>query len=599
MSYAAKIKAASPFQILDVLGKVAYQAGRDLDPAEHVRALDEMLEAVPAEARDAARVKGLQALARGAKRRALSVVSADDAPVDARPIIRIRKGDGYDHGTDAIRALSADPHIYRRQGKIVHVVGAAEWHEGDRVAVAAGSPTIQPMAQATLWERASKWIRWEKWDGRRDAYAPDDPPLPVLAAVMARASYPGFREIEGVLEHPALAPSGGIIWDGYDPETRFLCIPSMRFDPPTPEPTQADAAAALGELREVYEQFYHRTENEKMVPVASILTMLARPAIRGACPIFIFDGSVKGAGKTLQADAAITIATGRIPPPTGYPDDAETLEKVLGALAVMAPAAVKWDNLVGRFGGGQLDAVTTARDTYQFRILGQSKMADLPWRSVQFATGNNIQLRGDTGRRCLIARSEPDIERPEEREDLKHDPLLPWVIENRARLVRAALTVLRAWVVAGRPRMGCANWGGGFEAWSAIIPPAIVFAGGADPLHCRPAVTGDEEPEREAVDQILRGLQRLDENGNGLTTKAILDLLYAPDRLKGQGVPDGFDEMRDGIEALVTTKEGQRPHAKTLGERLDHYGKGRIINGRRLKRARAEGKVSKWIVEKA
>ncbi len=46
---------------------------------------------------------------------------------------------------------------------------------------------------------------------------------------------------------------------------------------------------------------------------------------------------------------------------------------------------------------------------------------------------------------------------------------------ERPRLVRAALTLLRAWVVAGRPDMGLPLWGS-FEEWSRVVPAALVFA---------------------------------------------------------------------------------------------------------------------------
>ena len=118
-------------------------------------------------------------------------------------------------------------------------------------------------------------------------------------------------------------------------------------------------------------------------------------------------------------------------------------------------------------------------------------MIQCKWRTVILATGNNVSLRGDTSRRALVSRLESPLERPEDRKDFRHPDLLEWVRAERPRLVTAALTVLRAHVVAGRPltvhRMGS------FEAWSSVIPSAIVWAGGPDATKAAPAPEADAE----------------------------------------------------------------------------------------------------------
>ena len=61
--------------------------------------------------------------------------------------------------------------------------------------------------------------------------------------------------------------------------------------------------------------------------------MVARPAIVGAVPAFIFDASSPGSDKTLQADIVSLIATGRVSGGMGFPADDEELERVLGGYA--------------------------------------------------------------------------------------------------------------------------------------------------------------------------------------------------------------------------------------------------------------------------
>lgn len=502
---------------------------------------------------------------------------------------------------DALRAMAADADLYQRDRALVHVVGASPSEDRERAPLAEGTPIVRTMSLSTFWERASDLVRWEKWDVRSEEFTPADPPNPVLAAILSRGDYPGIRPLTGILEAPALRPDGSLIFGrGYDAQTGFLCLPTTEFAPPVAEPTQADAVQALAELREIFADFPHRNEASRMVPVAAILTVLARPSIAGACPGFLLDASTRGSGKTLQADAVAVVTTGRIPPPMSYPHDDEELEKVLGAYAMKAPQIIKFDNVTRTFGGGPIDRILTAEDTTTFRVLGRSELPELSWRSIMLATGNNMSLTGDTSRRVLIGRLESPLENPEERaeSDFAHPMLISWVREERTRLVRAALTVLRAWIVAGRPRMGCKTWGS-FGPWSNLVPCAIVYAGGADPMLARPTATGEEEPEKGAVLGILAGLQRLDLTGRGMTAREIVNAVYTPDRLKGNAPPDGYDDLREGIEFLVSTRPGMQPDTTKLGLRLRSLAKDRVMGGNKLVAVPGAGHVQRWRVERA
>ncbi|MBK6595405.1 MAG: hypothetical protein IPG23_23315, partial [Burkholderiales bacterium] len=66
-------------------------------------------------------------------------------------------------------------------------------------------------------------------------------------------------------------------------------------------------------------------------------------------------------------------------------------------------------------------------------------------------SGNNLVLTGDTHRRILLARLDAQIETPFKRE-FEFDPLTE-VCNNRQALVVAALTIVRAYIAAGRPKV--------------------------------------------------------------------------------------------------------------------------------------------------
>ncbi len=109
----------------------------------------------------------------------------------------------------------------------------------------------------------------------------------------------------------------------------------------------------------------------------------------------------------------------------------------------------------------------------------------LPMRIVWWVTGNGMTLGADLARRSILGRIEPQCEHPEEREGprpgekWRHHPLLDYVKANRSRLLSAALTIMKGYIDAGKPKQAIKSMD--FEAWSETVRSAIVWAGLADP----------------------------------------------------------------------------------------------------------------------
>lgn len=493
---------------------------------------------------------------------------------------------------EAAALLEKDSEIYQRDGHLVRVVRVAETDEDSRLL--AGTPIIRRVETATLRERLTKHARFQKFDGRSKEWKNSLPSDPVVGALAARGAWKGVRALVGMTEAPLFRADGSLLeTPGFDPSTGYLYVPSGDFPPVKPCPTQADAAAALADLSEVFCDFPFRSKADRMVPIAAVLTLLARPALGSAnVPAIGIESNIKGSGKGKATDCACIIATGRAAAKGTYPtDDSKELEKVLAAYALQGAAAVTFDNVDGSFGGGPLDKVLTCGGRVALRILGKSEAPEQHWRAVVLFTGNNIAIVGDTSRRALLARIEHPYEKPEDIPEgsYRHHPLEPWVLEQRPRLVCAALTILRAWHVADRPRMGCASWGS-FEQWAATIPPAIVYAGGADPMACR---IGDaNDPERTALLVLLRDWPRL----GALTARDAIDALYPRSRLMGEATPDSYAELREAIEIFAPAASGKAPSPHKLGNALRRF-RGRVVGG--LKLMSSPGRSAHWRVVEA
>lgn len=519
---------------------------------------------------------------------------------DHRPTIRVGTEimDVVDKGIAALAASDTD--LYKRDGYLVHITQVDADDVMTFPGVSVDTPTIRRISVPTIRERLAKAARWLGQDQFGD-WKRIVPSELIARCLLDRGHWRGIRPIVGILEAPTMRPDGSINQQtGYDAQTGFMLAPTIEFPAVKTTPTQEEGAHALSELVEVFEDFPYRSSADMSTTIASTLTVIARPAIVGSVPAFVFDASTRASGKTLQTDVVSILATGREASRMHFPGDDVELEKVLSSYAIRGSQIIAFDNITRPFGGEPLDKCLTAADTVDLRVLGRSEMQTLRWRSVILATSNNVQMGGDTARRSLISRLESQLEHPEERTNFKHKELLRWVRTNRGRLVVSCLTILRAYIVAGKPDMGLKPWGS-FEAWSALIPPAIVFCGGANPMLTRPALDlNAEEPDKLALLAILINLQKIDRSGDGLTARSMIDVLYPPQVMRGGLIlSDGFDTIREAIEYLVPRKPGYPPDATKLGNRLSKF-KGRVVDGMKLMPAATKTRsgVVKWRVEK-
>ena len=121
-----------------------------------------------------------------------------------------------------------------------------------------------------------------------------------------------------------------------------------------------------------------------------------------------------------------------------------------------------YDNIEHPFGSPSLCSVLSQRE-FKDRILGGSSTATVSTESCFLATGNNLTFIGDLTTRTLLCQLDPQVERPEER-SFSID-LHKYIPEHRPQLVKAGLTILRAYHVAGKPAQDIKQFGR-FEEWS-------------------------------------------------------------------------------------------------------------------------------------
>jgi hypothetical protein len=504
--------------------------------------------------------------------------------VDVRPKIIITTEEHLVN-EQAAAALARDTTIYQRGGLLVRVVRDPSPAAG--AIRRPNAPKIEPLPSALLRDGLAANVRWVEVRQTKDGpeERPGRPPGWCVSAVHARGEWRGLRHLEAVIEYPVLRPDGTVlVTRGFDPATGLL-YESSQPPPVLPaNPGLAEAVAARDALLEVVTDFPFDQEIHQSAWLAALLTPLARFAFQGPAPLFLVDSNVRGAGKGLLCETIARIITGKTFVIATYTDDQDELRKRITSLALSGDRLVLFDNLEGKFGNAVLDAALTAT-TWKDRVLGVNRMMEAPLFMTWFATGNNVTIRADTSRRVCHVRLESPEEKPEERCDFRHPDLLGWIDANQPRLLAAALTILRAYGLAGRPSQGLTPWGS-FDGWSNLVRSAVVWCGMPGPGETRIVLQEQADPSAESMALLLLCWSRMDPKGKGLTAAEVIHRLYKEDL---RDPPDYYPTMKAAIETLLT-----KPDARLLGNKLRTYRR-RVFQGRYIDKAGEGEQGARWV----
>jgi hypothetical protein len=434
--------------------------------------------------------------------------------------------------------------IYQRGLRLVRLVWMRQEDDPSRTVVAVSEITPHEL-RLQLATDMDFFIQTENGTQRRL------PPMDVVKALLEKRGWQQLPALAGVVDAPSMRPDGSILTaPGYDPATGLYYAPSGGF-PPVPEsPTREDARRALAELVDVYADFPFVAEADLAAVLATLLGLVGRSAILGSAPMLLVRSPTRGTGKSLVADVTGVIATGQEPErQQPLVDEVENSRLLLG-IAMQATRMVLFDNVEKQLRSGVLAAALTGRSVGG-RILKKNSTAAPLFRAVVIATGNNLTLGGDLPRRALLCELDSGLENPEERGKFRYPDLLGYVREQRPRLLVAALTVLRAFWVAGRPAAPPPRKGG-YQNWESTVRSALVWAGGGDPTANAERLRRDADSVRDTLLVALTEWKRV--YGDRPTTAAEVIRACRKD-----------DELATAVVGLIDGKEST---AVTLGYAL-------------------------------
>ena len=321
-----------------------------------------------------------------------------------------------------------------------------------------------------------------------------------------------INPIKGFVDHPVLDGRLRLLAEpGYNPSMRLL----GEFDPA--DFVFTDRVLAPEEIRANWETiwapftgFEFADDDSRTVALAAIFSAVLRQVLP-TCPAFGFDAPMQGSGKTLLAETIAIVGNGQKPSAIapGRSDYDEEFRKRLMALFLNGTKVCNFDNIVGAFDSPSLAAALTS-ETYEDRILGQSKTGRILNKTLFLFTGNNMQFVGDMSRRVLKSRLRPASDKLSQRV-FNFDPTEK-AAAMRADIISSILSLINHWKHSRTPkRSGMMT---SFAEWDLLVRQPIAFL-------------GEILPELGLVDVLDASLRQQDDSGDKVALIALLRALAA------------------------------------------------------------------------
>jgi len=277
-----------------------------------------------------------------------------------------------------------------------------------------------------------------------------------------------------------------------------------------------------------------------------------------------------------------------------YPKTSEEASKVILSALLEGPAVVEFDDMDSDWlPHGVINRMLTSTHMTE-RILGSSKVATVSTCTVFLGSGNNVGPIRDLVRRVITITLDPQCATPATLQ-YQGDPLAT-VRKNRAELVCAVLTIVRAWQLAGSPKSNVPNIASYGGAWSNYCRHPLIWLGLPDPATALFEQLKND-PDREALGKLLGEWHRRFESTPTTVRKVVAkaQALAIDNSLGGNGNA-GDHDLLDAICEFPVAERGVINTSK-FGWLLKRNAL-RIVDGLRFEEAQADGRKA-WRVVNA
>lgn len=307
-------------------------------------------------------------------------------------------------------------------------------------------------------------------------WTPKTLPLQMCNYILAKSpeNWP-FPAIERVIRAPVYGTNKELALKSgfHESVAAWLELGNLKLEIPN-IPTEMDLEEAVYTIQDAVADFPFQDNASFANTVALMLLPFVRMLIDGPTPLHLISAPVQGTGKSMLAELVALVATGQgANIMTEGGDDAEWRKKITSTL-LRSPTIVILDNINKKMDSGALASVLTSR-IMEDRLLGSSKTLQIPNDAVWVATANKPTMTGELARRVIWIGLNPNTESPWNRDGFRHDPLIPWVRENRDMLLKACLIIIQNWIAQGAKPGSVVL--GSFEVWAKTMSGILSTAG--------------------------------------------------------------------------------------------------------------------------
>jgi putative DNA primase/helicase len=417
----------------------------------------------------------------------------------------------------------------------------------------------------------------EIWNTIKSNYGPGLVPEHITAALLDWPSYESIPHLAGVVEVPTIDHEGRVIdTPGFDEATCLWYAPRDHHDhaaePLTVGTTHADAKAACATLLDFVGQFPFVADHDRAAWLSYALTIAGRPAIQGPVPAFTFAAPSKRTGKTFLTEIGSIIGTGHSAADARLSDSSDEGGKHLTALMLQAARVVRFDNLKkGRaFEYPPIESTLTT-GVWSGRLLGKSIVITGEWHAVIVATGVDLTVGLEMSGRCIPCVLDSGMEHPEDRVGFLESNIVAAALRDQRKLLSAALTILRAHALAGRPTPIAAtkNPWGDYAAWQSVVRDAVLWAYGHDPIGGRVALR-ERVNENDKETALLKAFAAFQTVRGGSAIKGgpawwtVADVHTACSYSKDVPPRDEYRELRAALSIATRFKGDGSPSRQSI-----------------------------------
>ncbi|MFH8387730.1 hypothetical protein ACH4E7_43795 [Kitasatospora sp. NPDC018058] len=414
---------------------------------------------------------------------------------------------------------------------------------------------------------------------------------PRIASVALAKTRWDLPVLKGISSVPLLLPDGTFqLRPGFHEKTGYFyeprhIVPDVPADP-TDEQVQEARNLIVDKL---LADFPWQTTADKASYLGALFFAPLRVLVDDPMPPLMLSATNPGSGKSLLVTILESLyGAGRS---TWAADNSEMAKVITSVLTANANPVVIFDNLPNghtvRF--PVLSELATAR-TWNARILGQTRMANVPNGRLWIVNGNGLGTGDDMARRVIWSVLDPAV-RPDLRDasGFVLGDLDQWLPDHSAKVLHAVLVLLAAWAAKGMPRSSHSI--ASFGAWPSVLGGILEFLRVDGWLESREEHMQDGDEDAIEWGAFLARWHQVIGDAE-VTSKTVLDAAQStPDQ-------DGYGNTPGPLSDAFPREGGKfLPSVKQLGHWLKardgrHFGEYRL-----RRRYDSHAKVNLWRVE--